>query len=147
VAADGDALAALLATDPVLDRVTTADRLGWEAGRVASALAALATAGQLGYDQATAAHYHRPLPFRADLIAALHPRLAAARLLASAGTVVRTALGFEVTSGTQTYLVHRRDSGYGCTCAWWATHHGRRGPCKHVVAATVLVPSAGQVQR
>jgi hypothetical protein len=147
VAADSETLAALLAADPVLDRTAIADRVGWHTGRVGSALAALATAGQVGYDQATAAFYHRPLPFRADLIAGLHPRLAAARLLASAGTVVRTPLGIEVTSGAQTYLVHQRDDGYGCTCTWWATHHGRRGPCKHVVAAIVLAFRTGEADR
>ncbi len=143
VVADGDALAAMLAADPVLDRVTLAERTGWATGRVTSALSALATAGQVGYDLAAAAHYHRPLPYRADLVATLHPRLAAARLLATAGTVTHTANGFEVTSGERTYLVHRRGDGYACTCAWWAQHQGGRGPCKHVVAATIVGHGAG----
>jgi hypothetical protein len=143
--ADGDALATVLATDPVLDQVTLAERTGWAAGRVASALSALATAGQVGYDLAAAAHYHRPLPYRADLVAALHPRLAAARLLATAGTVTHTANGFEVTSGERVYLVHAKGDGYACTCAWWARHQGGRGPCKHVVAATIVGHAAGDL--
>lgn len=143
VVADGDALAPVLATDPVLDRVTLAERTGWAAGRVASALSALAAAGQVGYDLAAAAHYYRPLPYRADLVATLHPRLGAARLLATAGTVTQTANGFEVTSGERTYLVHRKGDGYACTCVWWAQHQGVRGPCKHVVAATIAGRGAG----
>ncbi len=145
VVADGDVLAAMLAGDPVLDRATLAERTGWVAGRVASALSALATAGQVGYDLAAAAHYHRPLPYRADLVATLHPRLAAARLLATAGTVTHTANGFEVTSGERTYLVHRKGDSYACTCAWWARHQGGRGPCKHVVAATIVGHGAGEL--
>ncbi len=134
---DAQRLDELLAADPVVDRASVADRTGWEPARVTAALAALATAGQVGYDVAEAASFHRPLPYRADLVAALHPRLAAARLLATAGRVVSTADGVEVVSGDTTYLVHRRGDEHACTCAWWAEHQGRRGPCKHVVAAII----------
>ncbi|MBY8875501.1 SWIM zinc finger domain-containing protein [Micromonospora sp. PLK6-60] len=136
--ADADALDALLAVDPVIDRASVAARTGWDAGRATSALAALATAGQVGYDVAEASSFHRPLPYRADLVAALHPRLAAARLLTTTGGVVVSAAGIEVTSGESTYLVHRRGEEYACTCAWWVEHQGRRGPCKHVVAAMIF---------
>ncbi|MFC4019291.1 SWIM zinc finger family protein [Micromonospora sp. GCM10011542] len=132
---DADALSALLVTEPVVDRSSVAERMGWDGTRATSALAALATAGQVGYDIAAASSFHRPLPYRADLVAALHPRLAAARALGAAGGVVPTAAGVEITSGGSTYLVHRRGAGYACTCAWWAEHQGLRGPCKHVVAA------------
>ncbi|WP_327002039.1 SWIM zinc finger domain-containing protein [Dactylosporangium sp. NBC_01737] len=134
---DASALDALLAADPVVDRASVAARTGWDPRRVTAALAALATAGQVGYDVGEATSFHRPLPFRADLVAALHPRLAAARILATTGKVVPTAEGFQVVSGEQTYLVHRRGGEHACTCAWWAEHHGRRGPCKHVVAAII----------
>jgi hypothetical protein len=140
--ADAEALSTLLIADPVVDRASVAARTGWDAARTTSALAALATAGQVGYDIAEAASFHRPLPYRADLVAALHPRLAAARILATTGRVVPTAAGIEVTSGEATYLVHRRGDEYACTCAWWAEHHGRRGPCKHVVAA-IITEQAG----
>jgi hypothetical protein len=136
--ADADVLSALLAADPVVERASVAARTGWDPARVTSALAALATAGQVGYDVAEASPFHRPLPYRADLVAALNPRLAAARVLAAAGRLVRTPAGIEVTSGDSTYLVHRRDGELACTCAWWADHQGRRGPCKHVVAATII---------
>lgn len=136
--ADADMLSALLADDPVVERAAVAARTGWEPTRVTSALAALATAGQVGYDVADASPFHRPLPYRADVVAALHPRLAAARVLATAGRLARTPAGVEVTSGENTYLVHRRDAEFACTCAWWASHQGRRGPCKHVVAVIVV---------
>ncbi|GAA1534472.1 SWIM zinc finger domain-containing protein [Dactylosporangium maewongense] len=136
-AGDAETLDGLLVADPVLDRPAVADRTGWDRSRVTAALAALATAGQVGYDVAAASSFHRPLPYRADLVAALHPRLAAARMLATAGRVVATADGFEVVSGERTYLVHRRGDEHACTCAWWAEHQGRRGPCKHVVAAVI----------
>jgi hypothetical protein len=136
--ADADMLSTLLAEDPVVERGSVAARTGWDPTRVTSALAALATAGQVGYDLADASPFHRPLPYRADLVAALHPRLAAARVLATAGRLVPTPAGIEVTSGDNTYLVHRRGTEFACTCAWWASHQGRRGPCKHVVAAIIV---------
>jgi hypothetical protein len=135
--ADADLLSGLLAADPVVERASVSARTGWDPTRATSALAALATAGQVGYDIAEASSFHRPLPYRADLVAALHPRLAAARVLAAAGRLVRTPVGIEVTSGDNTYLVHRRNGEFACTCAWWADHQGRRGPCKHVVAAII----------
>ncbi|MFC6018203.1 SWIM zinc finger family protein [Plantactinospora solaniradicis] len=141
VDADAGVLSALLAEDPVAPRASVAARTGWDPTRVTSALAALATAGQVGYDVAEASPFHRPLPYRADVVAALHPRLAAARVLAGAGRLVRTAAGIEVTSGDNTYLVHRRDGEFACTCAWWADHQGRRGPCKHVVAVVIVEQS------
>lgn len=143
---DADALSALLVTDPVVDRSSVAERMGWDGGRATAALAALATAGQVGYDIAAAASFHRPLPYRADVVAALHPRLAAARALGAAGGVVPTAAGVEVTSGGSTYLVHRRGAGYACTCAWWAEHQGVRGPCKHVVAAMISEENGGDLR-
>ncbi|HEV7898366.1 MAG TPA: SWIM zinc finger family protein [Planosporangium sp.] len=142
--ADADTLSGLLAVDPVVDRASIVARTGWEPARATSALAALATAGQVGYDVAEASSFHRPLPYRADLVAALHPRLAAARILATTSRVVATTAGVEVTSGEATYLVHRRGDEYACTCAWWAEHQGRRGPCKHVMAAIITAQTGLQ---
>ncbi|SCF24414.1 hypothetical protein GA0074695_4710 [Micromonospora viridifaciens] len=141
--ADADALHMMLAAEPVVDRASIAVRTGWHPARVTSALAALATAGQVGYDVAAASSFRRPLPYRADAVAALHPRLAAARILADTGRVTMTAAGAEVTSGETRYLVHRRGDEYACTCVWWAEHQGRRGPCKHVVAA-IITEQTGQ---
>jgi hypothetical protein len=140
--ADAGTVAGLLAAEPVADRASIMASTGWPIERATSAVAALATAGQVGYDVAEASSFHRPLPYRADLVAALHPRLAAARLLVDAGRVVPTAAGFEVRSGDNVYLVHRRGDEWGCTCAWWGDHRGRRGPCKHVVA-TMMTAGIG----
>jgi hypothetical protein len=104
------------------------------AGQVRGALAALAVSGKVGYDWADAAYFHRELPYRPELIAVLNPRLVAARALVDAGRVRPTTDGTAVGD----YLVHRvPGGGLGCTCQWWIEHRGRRGPCKHVLAATL----------
>jgi hypothetical protein len=85
------------------------------------------------------AYFHRELPFDPARVGALNPRLVAARALVDGGHVQPSGDGFEVRSGERAYLVHRvPDGGFGCTCPWWADHRGGRGPCKHVLAATVL---------
>jgi hypothetical protein len=37
-----------------------------------------------------------------------------------------------------THTTHRvrlaADGVESCTCQWWTTHRGRRGPCRHVLA-------------
>ena len=27
----------------------------------------------------------------------------------------------------------------GCTCPWWASYAGSRGPCKHVLAVQIVL--------
>jgi hypothetical protein len=126
-----------------------ADRLGWDGTvdpvalatsssltgeQVRGALAALAVSGKVGYDWAESAYFHRELPYRADLIAALNPRLTAARALVAEGQVRPGPDGVAIAG----YLVYPvAGDGMGCTCRWWTEHRGRRGPCKHVLAATL----------
>ncbi len=45
----------------------------------------------------------------------------------------------DVVSGERTYRVRVRDDDtIACPCRWWTTHRGERGPCKHVVAVTLM---------
>jgi hypothetical protein len=67
----------------------------------------------------------------------MHPRLLAARQLVdeSAVRLDEDGGGASVTSGEVEYRVRFDHAGTRCTCAWFARHSGRRGPCKHVLAA------------
>jgi hypothetical protein len=151
---EGRVLAALTADGVVEDADLVADALSWESGvevsalqaplppeRVRAALLCLGSAGRVGFDLAEGDFFRRELPYDADAVMALHPRAGAARRLASAGSVrvdsVDSGL-VRVRSGSAEYLVRLRGSaGASCTCRWWSRYRGERGPCKHVLAATM----------
>ncbi len=140
---DAEVLRPLLGWAPLVDVDELAGAAALPAGRVRAALSVLATAGVVGFDAARAGWFHRELPYDADLLADLNPRLAAARALVAACAVSATATGVQVHSGTHTYLIHRTPTGaYGCTCPWWTTHRGTRGPCKHTLAATLTAATS-----
>src|SRR5207244_3611625 len=52
---------------------------GLAAAQVEAALAVLGSRGLVGFDLASAAYFHRELPFDMDKVEALHPRLIEAR--------------------------------------------------------------------
>jgi hypothetical protein len=108
---------------------------------VSSALAALATRGLVGFDLAEGGYFQRALPFVLDLVEALHPRLVAARKLVSDGAVAleRGVRAAKVRSGDVVHRVRLDAGGAACTCPWYAKYRGERGPCKHVLAATLVV--------
>lgn len=93
--------------------------------------------GRSGHDLVTGAWFERPLPSGRTPASA---RLTKARALVEAGAVRAIATGgYEVAHGESLQRV-RLDPA-GCTCAWWAEHQERRGPCAHLLAARW---SAGQ---
>ena len=95
------------------------------------------TSGQIGYDVAEAAYFHRSLPFDAARVKRANPRLAAARALIEQGGVRLHADGASVTSGPNTYHLRLEGGRLRCTCQWWAENGGQRGPCKHELAARI----------
>jgi SWIM zinc finger len=135
-AADADLVSVLLAWDPRIDAGRLSAEAGLPAGRVAAALGYLAAAGRVGYDLAEEAFFHRELPFGAAL-EAMHPRLADARALITAGSVALTAdgAGAVVRSRGVEHRVTFAQPHDTCTCPWWGRHRGTRGPCKHALAA------------
>jgi hypothetical protein len=142
-AADADRLAALLDWDPRID----IDRLSREArlpaDRVTDALSHLAASGRVGYDLAEEAFFHRELPFGAAALERMHPRLADARALIDAGAVTLSPGGAVVRTGGGRHRVTFADPHDRCTCPWWGTHQGTRGPCKHALAARMAARPAG----
>ncbi|HEX2312384.1 MAG TPA: SWIM zinc finger family protein [Thermomonospora sp.] len=138
-AGDADLLGALLAFEPRVEPDVLAERSGLPLERVRAALTQLGTSGRVGYDTAEAAHFHRELPYDPDRVAAMNPRLRAARALADGGAVRFTAPGLAVVTVDGRARQVRLDGDQGsCTCPWWADHRGGRGPCKHVLAARMV---------
>lgn len=114
--------------------------LGIDAETAARALAILASRGLVGYDLAAAAYFHREFPFSVGDLDALHPRLEAARTLVDAGAVSKD--GRVAASDGGSYRVTVGDDAYTCTCAWFSKHGVTRGPCKHVLAMSLLQEDA-----
>ncbi|MEM8930397.1 MAG: SWIM zinc finger family protein [Acidobacteriota bacterium] len=50
-------------------------------------------------------------------------------------------IDLEVRGTDVRHQVRLAPDGNRCTCRWWSRYQGRRGPCKHVLAARLLVDS------
>jgi len=128
-----------------IDAGQVAAATGLEADRVAAALAAVGARGLVGYDVSSGRYFHREMPFDVDLVEALQPRLAGARkLIEKDGVLESRSVGSDAwdVQVQGTGVVHRvrlRTGGDRCTCPWFAKYEGRRGPCKHVLAARMTV--------
>ena len=98
----------------------------------------------MGFDLSEGAYFHRELPFDMALVEKLQPRLANARKLIAGGKVragARTAEEIEVFvagSGVE-HRVRLLADDARCTCPWFAKHGTARGPCKHILAARILL--------
>ena len=142
---DADMLSALLSFEPRIDTEFMAVRAGLAPDRVAGGLALLASSGQVGFDVTEGAYFHRPLPVQPDALTAMHPRLVGARTLIERGAVTREeGARFRVSSGANRYRVEVPADPYAigeyrCTCPWWMKHRGGRGPCKHVLAVSIML--------
>jgi hypothetical protein len=155
---EGQALRALLHAGrhgaPMLARVRSAlqwqarldarelgDELGLSVTEVSDALRVLGACGLAGFDVTEGHYFHRVLPMDLSVVADMHPRLADAEALVDAGAVtVLKAEPFDVSvkSGELAHRVREKAGELHCTCPWFATHHGERGPCKHVLAAEAM---------
>ncbi|MFF7589005.1 SWIM zinc finger family protein [Kitasatospora purpeofusca] len=144
---DADLVAALLAWEPRIEVAELAEQAGLTPARVRAALTRLGTAGQIGYDVAEAAHFHRRLPYQAGRAESANPRLKAARALVAAGAVRLEEGGATavVTVDDHIQRVRTEAAGaVGCTCLWWAKYRGGRGPCKHVLAVGMVREARAQ---
>ena len=132
---DADLVSALLAYDPRIDVGELARGAALPEQRVVQALVRLGAAGRVGYDTAEAAWFHRELPYDPASLGAMHPRLRDAQDLVAAGAVRIDGDAVRVASGDVEHVVR----GERCTCPWWGKHRGTRGPCKHVLAAGMVL--------
>ena len=125
----------------VIDAEELARRTKLDPHQVGAALAALASRGLVGYDVASGAYFHRELPFDLSLVDQLQPRLVAAKKLLAAGGVSQESPQspeFMVAGSGVTHRVRLSEEGAKCTCPWFAKYQGKRGPCKHVLAAQMF---------
>jgi hypothetical protein len=134
-----------LAWQSQIDATAIASKIGLSAGEVEDALAVLGLRGLAGFDLGTGRYFHREMPFDLSQVESLQPRLKDARtLLENNAAAVIADLGdgaYDVSvAGTDTtHHVRLRADGDRCTCPWFSKHQGQRGPCKHVLAAQMLV--------
>lgn len=135
-AADAERVGELLAWQPRIDVGELAKQSGLPVGRVRAALTTLGTSGQIGYDLAEEAYFHRHLPYRAGAAEMRNPRLRGARALVASGAVRLDGPLARVGKDDDAHVV-RTDAASGqlsCTCFWWAKYRGGRGPCKHALS-------------
>ncbi|MFJ8186201.1 SWIM zinc finger family protein [Streptomyces sp. NPDC096105] len=138
-ARDAERVAELLAWEPTLDIAVLAAQAGLAPERVRAALTVLGTSGQIGYDLAEQAYFHRHLPWAAGDAEARNPRLRGARALVAEGAVRLDGALAWVGKDAHAHMVRVDDAGRAsCTCLWWARYQGGRGPCKHVLAAGMV---------
>lgn len=138
-AADSGArLLEFLAWEPNIDPVELGRRTGLEQPAVERGIGYLAVSGKVGFDLAESRWFHRELPLDPGRVERDNPRLVAARALVAAGEVKFTAQGWVVHVEDHDQWVRHGVDGLSCTCLWWAKHRGSRGPCKHVLAVTLL---------
>ena len=156
---EGQMLSRLAATDWQRSIEAVAESLQWqsriETARVSqqtghaeadveSALAMLGARGLVGFDMHSGHYFHRVLPFDLDSVEREQPRLVDARELVANNKVkvVETmpASTNALVSGTDVeHFVRLRSGGDRCTCQWFNRYQGRRGPCKHILAARIAV--------
>ncbi|MGO4755992.1 SWIM zinc finger family protein, partial [Streptomyces sp. 2MCAF27] len=147
-AADAERVADPLVWEPRIDVTELSAQTGLLVGRVRAALTMLGTSGQIGYDLAEEAYFHRHLPYRASAAETRNPRLRGARTLVADGAVRLDGPLARVGKGNDAHVV-RTDEASGqlsCTCFWWAKYRGGRGPCKHVLAVGMARGTAADTE-
>jgi hypothetical protein len=149
--AGDDWQAALPSVQSLLDWQTTLDpaelaaRTGHPVAQVQAALAVLGARGLAGFDATSGFYYHRQLPFDLDKVEQQQPRLRNARKLLDADGIrilthpASNAWDVEVLGSGVAHFVRLRPDGDRCTCPWFSKHQVARGPCKHVLAARIVV--------
>ena len=124
-----------------LDPDKLAAALGLDAGEVRDALAVLGSRGLAGFDANAQQYFHRELPFDLAKVEEMQPRLGDARRLVEDGKVRSLGGGgvstFQVQGTGTVHRVRLSDERDACTCPWFSKHQGQRGPCKHILAASL----------
>lgn len=147
-AGDADLVSALLAWDQKIDVAGLSGQADLPPGRVRAALTVLGTSGQVGYDLAEGAYFHRYLPYSSGAAEARNPRLRSARKLLADGAVRLDGSLAVVGEGDRVHMVRADDAGkLSCTCLWWAQYRGGRGPCSHALAVRMVRDRAQEEAR
>jgi hypothetical protein len=131
----------------VIDQGQLARSARLEPAAVDRALKVLGTRGLVGFDLAEQAYFHREMPFDISEVEKLQPRLVAARKLIDANKVRRqkqtkSSVEFQVAGSGVEHRVSiesGKDTTMKCTCPWYNKHGLERGPCKHILAAQIVL--------
>jgi len=120
-----------------------AERLACPESVVENAIGLLSTRGLAGYDVTKKSYFHRELPFDLGEIGTDQPRFQSAQNLVDQKRVcfVKDSDGKRYFRVQGTKVVHQvclAESETSCTCPWYSKYQGKRGPCKHVLAASLL---------
>lgn len=150
-AADDETLAKVeshLAWEAVIDEASLATELGLSQEAIRRALVVLGTRGRVGFDLGEQFYFHRELPFRLAEAEKLQPRLMSARKLIAEGKVRRGAASsgeveIFVKSVDVEHRVRLTAEEAKCSCPWYAKHASSRGPCKHILAASLFLEEGG----
>lgn len=131
------------------DAEAAAIELGVSLPEIRTALAHLASQGQLGYDHIDAVWYRRKIPGNEALIRQTNPRLAQAEAFLAENAVViesrlrETVRGRVGADPSAAHHVETGSHGSRCTCFWFGRFGLSRGPCSHILAlrlAALLPP-------
>ena len=131
----------------IIDRKQISKTTKLAPSAIEAALQILGARGLVGFDLAESNYFHREMPFDLSMVDQLQPRLRAARKLIDQDHVrlgKRTKTTCEVLVQS-TDIQHRvvlqsgKSPSWKCTCPWYAKHGDARGPCKHVLAAQILI--------
>lgn len=131
------------------DAEAVAIELGVSLPEIRTALAHLASQGQIGYDHIDAVWYRRKIPGNEALIRQTNPRLAQAEAFLAANAVViesqlrETVRGRVGADPATAHHVETGPHGPRCTCFWFGRFGLSRGPCSHILAlrlAALLPP-------
>jgi len=137
----------LLKWQSIVDQKQIAKSSKFSGEVVETALKSLGTRGLVGFDLIESAYFHREMPFDLDAVEKLQPRLLAARKLLEGGNVKagkKTKTTCEVLVQSKD-VEHRVKLQFGkeltakCSCPWYAKYEISRGPCKHILAAQILI--------
>jgi len=125
-----------------LDSAALAAMLDLDQAAVTTALAVLGSRGLTGYDADAQHYFHRELPFDLDRVEEMQPRLGNARKLIEGGLVKQIAgdpayTTYEVQGTGTIHRVRLAGEQHSCTCPWFSKYQGQRGPCKHILAASL----------
>jgi hypothetical protein len=136
-----------------IDADVIAQHLAISRTSVEDALAVLGSRGLAGFDAGTQRYFHRELPFDLDRVEEMQPRLRNARKLVDGGLIRclpdgdRDAATYEVQGTGTMHRVRIAGDRQSCTCPWFSKYQGQRGPCKHILAATLVVDDAEAAAR
>ncbi|HWB00881.1 MAG TPA: SWIM zinc finger family protein [Pirellulales bacterium] len=139
---------AALKWQTTLNAAELADELSLPGDEVRAALAVLGARGLAGFDLSRGSYFHRELPFDLEIVEQLQPRLQGARklledkklkLVSRGAAPQETDIDVEVAGTDVMHLVRLRADGDKCTCPWFSKYRAQRGPCKHILAARILI--------